>query len=528
MLPGPDQGLLDDPLVLLHGEVRPAGLRAGEGQVVPDAVHGVRAQDVLAPDGVPAAGGELVPVQQIELVDVVVDVRRPLRTGDLVERRAEDGVVEGVVVAEEVDDLPVVLRRAGPPVLAQRSAQPLDAVDEAEGQLDPDPDDLIRQVGLGRPHAPLRRVAERHVYPLALEHPVGQLAQPGRGPADVVVLQHLGPQFVQREREPGDGALPRHGPAPGRPRVDQVHAEVGLPALLADVAARRRSAGRAAAADVGLVEVLTALAVKQRRALLRGDPARVAQAGEERPERGRVPLIPAGVSDLVGMDVHEGQRLGDLAGVVLGHRLGRAALAPGALGHVALEVVGGGQVPHPGAVHPLEPDEGVGAQVGPGQVADVQPAVGRRRRREREHRAVAEPPPVGARRDPRGPRGVAPVEGREQHVVGAGVVQVVRLERLELEHHAGADRGALAVHHDVAAAGDDHEGLGLVVLVRVGVAAGRHPAPVRAHPERLDGAHVDLAQVDPERGMQRPGVIRTGDHWGPLPWQWRPAGAGPC
>ena len=116
----------------------------------------------------------------------------------------------------------------------------------------------------------------------------------------------------------------------------------------------------------------------------------------------------------------------------------------------------------------------------------------------------------------RAARGVVPpVEGGEQEVVGAGVVQVVRLERLELQHHAGADRVRAGrpprcrrCRRRSRRSRSRRAGAG-----RSGAPGGTRPQ-FGADPERLDGAHVDLAQVDAERGCSDPGsyvLVITGD-----------------
>ena len=355
-------------------------------------------------------------------------------------------------------------------------------------------------------------MGKREVDALTLEDPARELAQPGGGAPDMVVLLHIRAELVQGQRVPDDRARTWFGGAVGRAWLDQVDAEVGLAALLTNVPAGGTAAGGAAAADVRLIQILSRLAVEQGGALLAGDAPGADEAGEERLKRAGVTFVPAGVGDLVGLDVHQPEGFLDLGAVVRSNLGGRPSLTPGAFRDVTLEVVSSGQVPYGRAVHALEPDEHVGAQVGPGEVTDVEPAIGRRRRGEREDRPVAESPAISPGRGPRGAIGVAPVERGEDQIGRAGVVEVVRLERLELDEHAGRHRPALAVHDEVAVTADDHERLSLVVLMRIRMKAWRNLPPRRAHTHRLDRSHIDHAQVDTERAMQGVRVIRTDDH----------------
>ena len=104
-------------------EIRALAFGAGAGEVVANGVNGVRSKNILAPDRVPPAGGELLAFEQVELVDVVVDVRVPFREGQPVQDRIEDRVVKAVVVAEEVHDLPVGGRHSldQPPQMRRRA-----------------------------------------------------------------------------------------------------------------------------------------------------------------------------------------------------------------------------------------------------------------------------------------------------------------------------------------------------------------------------------------------------------------------
>ena len=77
-LPAVHQDPLDGLRVCLELEVRPSPLRTRERQVVAHRVHGLRSKDLLAPDGMASAGGELAVLQQVELVDMVIDIGIPL------------------------------------------------------------------------------------------------------------------------------------------------------------------------------------------------------------------------------------------------------------------------------------------------------------------------------------------------------------------------------------------------------------------------------------------------------------------
>lgn len=519
MLGSPDAGVGGDPVVLpghpcaqvvqpalpavhqdpLHGlrvrlelEVRPLLLRTGERQVVAHRVHGLRAQDLLAPDGMASAGGELAALQQVELVDVVVDVGVPLRVRRPVERRVEHGVVEAVVVAEEVDELPVLLGSDGSPVTAQTSAEGFDAVEEAVGHLGPDPDHLPVHGRLGGCDAPVRRVRHGNVEVGTGEHPLRKFTESGRDPAEAVVIGHLLAELVERQDEAGDRLLLRGRLRPVAPRVDQVDADVRLAAFLADVAAGAAAASGATARDVHLVQVGTRLRVHQGVRLPDVDRTRVDQLREVPTQAVPVAGILVGRGVLVDLDVHQTQRRGDLGAVVPGGARRFALLAAGALDHVALVVVAPRQVPRFGALHALEPDVGVRSQVGAGQMAEVEVAVGSGRGREDEDRPLGESAARGTRgRGPGGERRVAPVQVEEDQVDVAVVLDDVRLEGLELAHRSRLHPDAPAVEDHPSGSGDDDEHLCLVVLVRIGGDAGGDPAPAGSGTHRLHGAHLD-------------------------------------
>jgi hypothetical protein len=173
-----------------------------------------------------------------------------------VQRGDEDRVVEGVVVAVEVNDLPVRLRPVGAPVPAEPAAQQLDVVQEAVPEVQPVPDDLsLRRVVLDRWHPPLRRMRDRHVEPVALEQAVRQLPRPRGDASHMVVRLDVRAELVQRQDVPGDRSHAGRGGGQAGARRQEVDAEVRLAALLADVPAGGRAAGRAAARHVGLVEI---------------------------------------------------------------------------------------------------------------------------------------------------------------------------------------------------------------------------------------------------------------------------------
>src|SRR5690606_28828190 len=111
-----------------------------------------------------------------------------------------------------------------------------------------------------------------------------------------------------------------------------------------------------------------------------------------------VVFVDAGGVVLVELDVHRGEGLGDLGGVVRGGPGRVDAFALGEGGHIALEVVAARQVPGSIAVEALVSDVGVGAEVGAGEVAEVEVAVGGRGRREHELRSARR---VGAGGGPR-------------------------------------------------------------------------------------------------------------------------------
>jgi hypothetical protein len=105
-------------------------------------------------------------------------------------------MVEAVVVAEEVDQLPVLLGSHGLPVTAQTPAEGLDAVEKAVGHLGPDPDHLPVRCRICGRDAPVRRVGYGNVEPGTREHPIRQFAESGRDPTETVVVGDLAAELV--------------------------------------------------------------------------------------------------------------------------------------------------------------------------------------------------------------------------------------------------------------------------------------------------------------------------------------------
>ena len=80
-LPLPDEDIGDGAVEFGAAEVSTLLLGPGAAQIVTNAVDCVRGEDILAPDGVAAAGGEFLAFEQIELVDVIINVGIPLGEG---------------------------------------------------------------------------------------------------------------------------------------------------------------------------------------------------------------------------------------------------------------------------------------------------------------------------------------------------------------------------------------------------------------------------------------------------------------
>ncbi|CAM5719690.1 hypothetical protein SALBM311S_00192 [Streptomyces alboniger] len=321
---------------------------------------------------------------------------------------------------------------------------------------------------------------------------------------------------VQRQHPPAYRAAAGGRCRRGGVGLGEIRDDVGLAALLADVAAGARTAAGAAALDVDLVEVLAALRVEEGVGLGDLDGAGGDDTGEEVLQPAPVVGVVVGDGVLVGRDVHQREGRGYL-GAVVGRGLGGfAALGAGGGRHIALVVVAAGQVPGVGAVHPLVPDEDVGTEVGAGEVAEVEVAVGGGRGGEDEDRPLAEGLALGVLRGGQGAPGIAPVLGEEDEILVAGVLQDVGLEGLEERHRAGGGRMSPPVDDELAAACDDHEELGLVVLMAVGGLAGGDPPPAGARAEALDAAHVDAEGLG-ECGV----VVRVDDHAASFRWDGR-------
>ena len=206
-------------------------------------------------------------LQQVELVDVVVDVGLPVGVGQPIQHRVEHRVVEAVVVAEEVDDLPVLLgvRRpasrgpGGGPASRCRAESRSDISGQTQITW---PVDVV----LAGRDAPVGGVGDAACRGRSRRRPDRPVpaAGPGRGRGCGGWRSPRGTRAAAATNGPVVPAAARRRSrlARGSTRSTQMlgspHSSQMLPPVLA-------AAAGAAAADVHLVEVPAALAVERGR-----------------------------------------------------------------------------------------------------------------------------------------------------------------------------------------------------------------------------------------------------------------------